>query len=82
MISEKVFTVSVGIELSEIFNDHFLNITKTLDLKPDIISTTTSLPEIIGAFQDNPALNFFFVREGVSVQVPFCKQKRGLERLF
>ena len=66
MISEKVFTVSVGIELSEIFNDHFLNITKTLDLKPDIISTTTSLPEIIGAFQDNTSIKFF-LREGRSV---------------
>ena len=32
------------IEEYEIFNEHFINITKTLNLKPSIISTTASLP--------------------------------------
>ena len=43
--------------LSEIFNEHFINITKTLDLKPSIISTTTtSLPKIIETFKDHPTI--------------------------
>ena len=42
--------------LSEIFNEHFINITKTLDLKPSTISTTTSLPKIIETFKDHPAI--------------------------
>ena len=47
MISEKDYIVSDDRILSEIFNTHFINITKTLDLKPSIISTNKSLPEII-----------------------------------
>ena len=38
--------------LSEILNEHFINITKTLDLKPSIISTSTNLPKIIETFKD------------------------------
>ena len=38
--------------LSEIFNEYFINIIKTLDLKPSIISTSTSLPKIIETFKD------------------------------
>ena len=49
----------------EIFNEHFSNITKTLDLKPSIISTTISLPEIIETFKDHPSIKkiFTFLRE-------------------
>ena len=53
MISEKDCIVSDNRRLSEIFNEHFINITKTLDLKPSIISTPTSLPEIIETFKDH-----------------------------
>ena len=49
-ISEKDFIVSDDRRLSEIFNEHFIDITKTLDLKPRIISTTSSLPKIIQTF--------------------------------
>ena len=50
IISEKYFIVSDDRRLSEIFNEHFIDITKTLDLKPRIICTTSSLPEIIQTF--------------------------------
>ena len=75
MISEKDCIVSDDRRLSEIFNKHFINITKTLDLKPSIISATTSLPKIIETFKDHPRIKktFFFAKGGVSVQVPFCK---------
>ena len=56
MISEKDCIVFDNRRLSEIFNEHFINITKTLDLKPSIISTTTSLPEIIETFKDHPSI--------------------------
>ena len=56
MISEKDCIVSDKRRLSEIFNEYFINITKTLDLKPSIISTTTSLPEIIETFKDPPSI--------------------------
>ena len=46
MILEKDCKVSDDTGLSEIFNTHFLNITKTLDLKPSIISSNKSVPEI------------------------------------
>ena len=49
--------------LSEIFNEHFTYITKTLDLKPSITSTTISLPEIIETFKDHPSnKKIFFLR--------------------
>ena len=51
MISEKDCIVSDDRRLSEIFNEHFINITKTLDLKPSISPTTTSIPEIIETFK-------------------------------
>ena len=54
------------IEDPEFFNAHFVNITKTLDLKPSIISTTTSPPEIIETFKDHPRI-IFFLCEGSSV---------------
>ena len=61
--------------LSEIFvNEHFTNITKTLDLQPSIISTSASLPEIIETFKDHSIIKkIFFVKGRVSVQVSFCK---------
>ena len=42
--------------LSEIFNEYFIIITKTIDLKPSTTSTTTCLPEIIETFKDYLAL--------------------------
>ena len=40
-----------------------MNITKTLGLKPSIISTTKSLPKIIETSKDYPSItNFFFAK--------------------
>ena len=71
MISEKDCIVSDDRRLSETFNGYFINITKTLDLKPHIISTTTSLSELTETFEDNPSINknFFFTKGEESVQV-------------
>ena len=57
MISEKDYIVSDDRRLSEIFNTlrFFINITKTLDSKPSIISTNKSVPEIIETFKDHPS---------------------------
>ena len=55
MIPERDCRVSDGKRLSKIFNEHFLNITKTLDPKPSVIFTTTSLLEIIETFQSHPS---------------------------
>ena len=60
MISEKDCIDSDDRRLSEIFNKHFINITKTLDLKLSIISITTSLSEIIDTFKDHPTIKIFF----------------------
>ena len=56
MISEKYYIVSDDRRLSEIFNTYFINITKTLDLKPSIIPTNKSVPEIIETFKDHPSI--------------------------
>ena len=56
MISEEDCIVLDDRRLSEIFNTHFINITKTLDLKPSIISTTKRLPEIIETFKDHHSI--------------------------
>ena len=71
MISEKDCIVSDDRRLSEICNENFINITKTLDLKPSIISTTTSLPEIIETFKDHLVLRKNFLCEGRSVSSSF-----------
>ena len=55
MISESGCRVSDGKKLSKIFNEHFFNITKTLDPKPGVIFNTTSHPEIIETFQSHPS---------------------------
>ena len=73
MISEKNCIVSDDGRLSEIFNTHFINATKTLDLKPSIISTTKSLPEILKLLKIILAFRkFFFAKGGMSIQVSFC----------
>ena len=54
MISEKDCIVSDDRRLSEIFNEHFINIL------PSIISTTTSPPEIIETFKDHPSIKKIF----------------------
>ena len=71
MISEKDCIVSDNRRLSEIFNEHFINITKTLDLKPSIIYTTTSLPEIIEAFNDHPSIKKIFSLQREECQFKF-----------
>ena len=73
MISEKDCIVS------EIFNTHFINITKTLDLKPSIISTNKSVPEIIETFKDHPSIKKIFFQEGRSVTSSFIEygKRRG-----
>ena len=58
MISEKDCIVSDDRKLSEIFKEYFINI--TFDLKPSIVSTTASLPEIIKTFKDHPSVKTFF----------------------
>ena len=60
MISEKDWIVSDDRRLSEIFNEHFINVAKTLDLKPSIILTTTSLPKITETFKDHPSVKKIF----------------------
>ena len=57
MTSEKDYIVSYDKRLSEIFNENVINITKTLDLQPSIISTTASISEIIETFKDYPIIN-------------------------
>ena len=57
--------------LSGIFNEHFINITKILDLYPGIISTTTSLPKIIEALRDHLSISKIFSLEGRSVSLGF-----------
>ena len=52
MISEKDCIVSDDRRLSEIFNTHFINVTKT--------STTKRLLEIIETFKDHPSIKKFF----------------------
>ena len=52
MISEKDCTVSDDRRLSEIFNTHFINVTKT--------SATKRLLEIIVTFKDHPSIKKFF----------------------
>ena len=56
MISEKDCIVSGERRLYQLFNEHFINITKTLHLKTSIISTTTSRPEITETFKDHPSI--------------------------
>ena len=83
MISEKDCIVFDDWRLSEIFNTHFVNITKTLDLKPGIISTTTILPEIIETLKDQSSIKEIFLCEGGCVSSSFILwEKMKLERLF
>ena len=60
MISEKDCIVSDDRRVSEVFNEHFINTTQTLDLKQSIMSTATSLPEIIETFKDHPSIRKIF----------------------
>ena len=53
MISEKDCVVSDDRRLFKIFNRHFINTTKTLNLKPSIVLTNKSLSEIIETFKDH-----------------------------
>ena len=75
MILEKDCIVSDDRRLSVIFSTHFINITKTLDLKSRIMPTTKILPEIIETFKNYASIKtfFFLANGGVSIQVSFCK---------
>ena len=61
MISEKDCIVSDDGRLSEILDTHFINITKTLDPKPSIISTNKSVPEIIETFKYHSSIKKIFL---------------------
>ena len=71
MISETDCIVSDDKRLSETFNEHFIKMTKTLDLKPSNISTTTSLPEIIEAFKDHRSIKKIFSLRREACQCKF-----------
>ena len=75
MISERDCRVSDGKGLSKIFNEHFLNITKTLDPKPSVIFTTTSLLEIIETFQSHPSHSKAGVRPSLNKIFSLGKEK-------
>ena len=72
MISEKYYIVSDDRRPSEIFNTHFININKTLDLKPSIISTNKSVPETTETFKDHPSIKIIFSlrREEYQFKIP------------
>ena len=71
MISEKDFIVSDDRRLSEIFNEHLINISKTVDLKPSIIPTIASLPETIETFKDHPSIKKIFSLQREECQFKF-----------
>ena len=75
MISEKDCIVSDDRRLFKIFNTHFINITKTLNLKPSIVSTNKSLSETIETFKDHRSVKkkSFSAKGGVLIQDSFCK---------
>ena len=61
MLLEKDWKVSYYRRLFEIFDEHFIYITKTLNLKASTISITTCFSEIIDAFNDHSStIHFFF----------------------
>ena len=66
MISQKDLIVSDDRRLSGIFDTYFINITKTLDLEPKIISTNKNVPKIVETFKDHLSIKKFFSlrREG------------------
>ena len=49
------------IEVSEILKKYFIKVTKTLDLKPSIISTNKSVPKIIETFKHHPIIKKIFL---------------------
>ena len=57
--------------LSEIFDEHFINIIKVLDLKLSITSNVTNLPEIIEAFEANSRIRKTISLRGEEYQVRF-----------
>ena len=59
-----------GRRIFEIFNKHFINITKTLDLRPSIISTTKIIVEIIETFKYAPRIKNF-----LSLRIEECQFK-------
>ena len=74
MVSEEDCRVSDNSGPSEIFHGHFISTTRTLDLKPSINSTTTSLSEIIKVFRDHAIIKKrLFLIGGVPFQVSFSK---------
>ena len=61
MVLKEDCIVSDNSRPSEIFHGYFISTTKTLNLKPSINSTTTSLSQIIKAFKDHAIIkkNYF-----------------------
>ena len=71
MILEKHCAVSDDRRLSEIFSGYFINITKTLEIKASIISTTTPLPENFEIFKIILVLRKFSLCKGRSFRSSF-----------
>lgn len=74
MVLKEDCIVSDNCRPSEIFHGYFISTTKTLDLKPSINSTATSLSQIIKTFKDHAIIiKKLFSIGGVSFQVSFSK---------
>ena len=71
MILEKDCAVSEDRRLSEIFSGYSINITKTLEIKTSIISTTTRLPENFEIFKDHPSIKKIFSLQREEFQIKF-----------
>ena len=80
MISEKDYIVSDDRRLSEIFNTHFINITKALDLKSSIISANKSAPEIIETFKDHSSIKKIFSLRREECQFMFHSVRKNKVR--
>lgn len=57
--------------LSGIFDEHFININKVLDLKLSIISNVTNIPKITEAFEANSRIRKTISLRGEEYQVRF-----------
>ena len=71
MILQKDCAVSEDRRLSEIFSGYSINITKTLEIKASIISTTTRLPENFEIFKDHPSIKKIFSLQREEFQIKF-----------
>ena len=73
MISEKDCVVSDDRRPSGIFNEHFIDIAETLDLKPSIFLPLQVFPKLLKLLKIIAALKNLIETGGVSIQVWFYK---------